>query len=146
MLREFLKQKFKQDWLDKAEIRKTDDEKGITVSHGLKSLLISLNKERTSATVSYRGKKYYEFIIRVGFGQDTVEVPIAALEEFYVKIFQLSIRVRIQELIFSLISNYGFASAAIEILSQDPKFKRALTDTKSEFDKRYHLLKPRKKI
>jgi hypothetical protein len=130
MLREFLKQIFKRDWLDKAEIRKTYDEKGIAVSHGSESLLISLNKERTSATVSYRGKKYYEFIIRPGFGQYTLEVPIAALEEFYVKIFQLSIQARIQELIFSLISSYGVASDAIKILSQDPKFKQALTDTK----------------
>jgi hypothetical protein len=146
MLREFLKQKFKLNWLDKAEIRKTDDENGITVSHGLESLLISLNKERTSATLSYKGKKCYEFIVRAGFDQYVVEVPIVALEDFYVRIFQISIQARIQELIFSLISNYGLASAAIEILSQDPKFKQALTDTKSEFDKRYHLLKPRKKI
>jgi hypothetical protein len=73
-------------------------------------------------------------------------VPIAALEEFYVRIFQMSIHARIQELIFSLMSSYGVASAAIRILSQDPKFKQALKDTKNQFDKRYNLLKPRKKI
>lgn len=146
VLRDFLKQKFKLDWIDKAEIRKSDDENGITVSHGLESLLISLNKERTSATVSYRGKKYYEFIVRAGLGQYTVEVPIAAIEEFHVRIFQMSIQARIQELIFSLISSYGVASAAIRILSQDPKFKQALKDTKNQFDKRYYLLKPKKKI
>jgi hypothetical protein len=149
VLRYFLKQRFKWNWLDKAEIRKTEDGNSTSVSYGLNSLLISLNKEKTKATLSLRGKKQLEFIVRESKVW-TFEVPIISLEEIHMRILQTSIRTRVQQLIFSLLSSYdpehGSISAAIRILSQDKRFMVALRDTKDQFDKRYNLLKPRKKI
>lgn len=148
VLRYFLKQRLRSNWLDKAEIRKTEDQNSIIVSYGLNSLLISLNKEKTKATLSFRGKKQLEFIVRESEVW-TFEVPIISLEEIHMRIFQTSLHTRVQQLIFSLLSNYdperGSISAAIRILSQDKRFMKALRETKDQFDKRYNMLKPRKK-
>jgi hypothetical protein len=56
-LRDFLKQKFSFDWLGKSTVEKTGDGNGIRITVGLKTMLLSLNKEKTKAVLSYRGKK-----------------------------------------------------------------------------------------
>ncbi|MDP9289187.1 MAG: hypothetical protein M3P08_13455 [Thermoproteota archaeon] len=149
VLRYFLKQRFKWNWLDNAEIRKTEDGNSISVSYGLNSLLISLNKEKTKATLSFRGKKQLEFIVKESKVW-TFEVLIISLEEIHMRIFQTSIHTYVQQLIFSLLSNYGpergSISAAIQFLYQDKRFMVALRETKDQFDKRYSLLKSRIKI
>ena len=65
------------------------------------------------------------------------------------RIFQTVLHTRVQQLIFSLLSNYdperGSIFAAIRILSQDKRFMKALRETKDQFDKRYNFLKPTKK-
>lgn len=147
-VRYFLKQRFKWNWLDKAEIRKTEGGNSISVSYGLNSLLISLNKEKTKAALSFREKKQLEFIVRESRVW-TFEDPIISLEEIHMRIFQISLHTRVQQLIFSLLSNYGpehsSISAALRILSEDKRFMKALRETKEQFDKRNNLLKSTKK-
>jgi hypothetical protein len=63
-LRNFLKQKFNWNWLDNAEIKKTQYGDGIEASYELKRILISIDKKRSKATLSFRGKKEYEFVVR----------------------------------------------------------------------------------
>jgi hypothetical protein len=141
-LRNFLKQKFNWNWLDNAAIKKTEDGNGITISYELKSLLISMDKKRRKATLKFRGKKEYEFIVREATGQFIVEVPTIPLELQYILNFLISNQIRIPEFVVSLISNYGPYSptAAFEILGQDKRFTEALKKTKNLFDKRYNLL------
>jgi hypothetical protein len=62
-LRDFLKQRFGFDWLKKSTVKKAEDGNGILVTFGLNTMLLFLNKERTRATLSHRGKKIYEFIV-----------------------------------------------------------------------------------
>ena len=138
-LRNFLRQELKWDWLEKAEIRKTGDESGITVRYELNTVLITINKEKTKATVSYRGKKYYEFIVRAQADQYTVEVPVASLEDIHMGIFQRFIHARVQELIFSVTNSYKARSAVTRILSKDRSFKKILKDTQQEFKRNCSL-------
>jgi hypothetical protein len=57
-------------------------------------------------------------------GQYMVEVPVASLQDTHMKLFELYIHTQVQELIFSMISSYYARSAATNILSQDPLFKK----------------------
>ena len=54
----------KWGWLHKALITKAYDGNRIIVSSGSKSILIILDQEKTKATLTFRGKKLYKFIVR----------------------------------------------------------------------------------
>ena len=63
-LRLFLREKFGWNWVEKAEINKTENFEVITISYGLNKALIRLDKERRNAILSFKGQKKYEFILR----------------------------------------------------------------------------------
>jgi hypothetical protein len=138
-LRSFLKIRLKRNWVDNAEVNKTDDGNSIKVSSGLNSLLITLSEDKTIATLSVRGKKL-EFDVK-GSNVWASEVPPISLEEIHMRFFEGFLQMRVQQFIFSLLSNYGpergSVSAAIRILSQDSKFMQALKEMKNQFEKRY---------
>lgn len=146
-LRNFLKQKFKWNWLDSAEIKKTEDRNGITISYELNSMLISIDKKNRKATLSFRGRKKYEFIIRKSIDQFIVEVPTIPLELHYILNFLISNQRHIPEFVVSLISNYAPYSLAptFKILGQDERFTEALKKTKNQFDRRYNLITEKRK-
>jgi len=143
-LRDFLKQKFGWKWLEDATIRKTENENGIIISYELKSALISINKQREEAILSFRGKTEYEFIVRgdADFDQYTIYVPTVPIEEPNFVFFVVSNQKRISEVIFSLISNYSsnYLMPATEILGKDKRFIQALKKTKDQFDRSYDLV------
>ncbi|HVI20500.1 MAG TPA: hypothetical protein VM660_00390, partial [Bacillus sp. (in: firmicutes)] len=56
-LRSFLKQKFNWVWVEKAEIRKTENVEGVTISSGSMTALISIDKDNRKAVLSHRGSK-----------------------------------------------------------------------------------------
>jgi hypothetical protein len=175
----FLKEKFKWNWVDNAEINKTEDGNSIKISHGSDSALITLSEDKTNATLKYRGPKPLEFDVK-GSHIWTSELPALAIaniksstngygnfksnlvntairnyvnqhtsvEKTYMESFMISLHMRVQQLIFSILSNHGpelgYKSAAIRILSHDSKFMQALKETQDQSEKRYNLFVERK--
>ena len=91
-LRNFLKKKFEWGWVEKAEIKKTPDGNSIEVSYELKRILISIDKKRKKATLSFGGRKQYEFVVReLTNDQFAVNAVLTErLEEWYLKMFLIS--------------------------------------------------------
>jgi hypothetical protein len=152
-LRTFLKQRFNLDWLERSNIRKTEDRNGILIAFGSNTMLLSLNKEKTKAILSYRGKKVYEFIINelpsrdVSTNESMLVVYVdeyfwpptkrfikRSLVEVYLETFRISLQVRIMMLVFSLSLTYRAKSPTIEILAKDKCFLKQLVMTKLHFE------------
>ena len=148
MLRTFLKQKFQWAWVELAKVRKAED--AISLSDGENSALISLNRGRTKAILTLRGKNKYEFIVRDGDSDE----PIIYVDEFLIgnkyiplsvkemdlKIFQFYCQTRAFDLIHSIISIFiGRSSALVDILAKDERFVQALEKTKEHFNNMYKL-------
>jgi hypothetical protein len=157
ILRSFLKQKYKWNWVDNAKVSKTRDGNTIKISDGLNSVLIKLNSVlKTKAALVFNRKKVpeviYEFVVQ---GSDVYTSqpyrsylrtldpsrlpPPISPEEDYMESFLYFLLIRAQQLIFSILSNYvepGY-SAAMRILRHDPKFMQVLKETKNEFEKKY---------
>ena len=140
-LRNFLKQKFNWNWLDNAEIKKTPDGNSIEVSYELKRILISIDKKRRRASLSFIGRKEYEFVVReLTNDQFAVDAVLTELvEEWYLKMFLISHMASIPKFIVSLISDYNpkYLFPTLEVLGQDERFVQALRKTKDQFDRRY---------
>lgn len=139
----FLKQKLGWDWLDHAVIKKPD-ENHITVSYESNSMLITIDKRRRNATLSFRGTKQYEFVVRE-LTNDQFAVDVVCSEPLqvpYTKMFLISLVTSIPRFIMSLISHYNpsYLSPVMEILGQDEQFVQALQKTKRDFDMRYKLI------
>ena len=144
-LRAFLINEFKWHWVDRAEIKKTEDGNGITITYGLKSALISTDKIRKKAILSFRGKKKEpEFIIRdLGTDNFAIDIPTQPLEETYLRSFLISHIVRIPNFIISLIPLYGTPDNIppfIEILAQDKRFTQILRKVNNKFDEKCNLI------
>lgn len=148
-LRRFMAAKFPWDWLEKAEIRKTENLESITITYGMNSALIKLNNERTGAILTNKGKELYHFMVRCVGNQtiiDTDEFPmpgkgtvrISLIEEHLITFIAFQ-QARIIELILSLFSVYGASSAAIGVLTDDENFPGALVKAKKHFDQRYNI-------
>ena len=161
-LRDFLIRKFKSrwDWLRKADINKTSTG-NITVSYRSNAILISLDQDNKRATLTYRGKKVYEFIVNeIMTGDRNVDnrlenMLIAYVDEFeiqpwkgylklplfkvYLEHFKLLLQLRIMELVFSLSLIYWEKSPAVDVLATDGNFIKQLNMTKSHFEKWYNF-------
>ena len=139
----FLIQKFGWDWLNNAAIKKPD-EKHITVSYESNSMLITIDRSRRNATLSFRGRKQYEFVVRE-LTNDQFAVDVVCSEPLqipYTKMFLISHVTSIPRFIMSLMSHYNpsYLSPVMETLGQDERFIQALKKTKRDFDMRYKLI------
>lgn len=135
---DFLKQKFDVDWLEKAEIIKSDDHNTIRISRGSKSIKIKLNDEKDKAILIINRKKEYEFT----FLSRTLEVLYRGqpTKEFEANSLPLSIKSLAANLVFALALE-GFAiESDIKVLAQDKKFMRLLSDNKQKFDDSYQKI------
>jgi hypothetical protein len=140
-LRKYLKRQFDWKWVTTANIV-LPDQCNLEISGLGHHALISLNVHKSSATLRLNGKEVFEFIIRKTDKMIIIEAPTKQrLDRLYLQTFSISLRIRVQELIFSTLSAYGtyFAAPALQILGRDEKFRRSLKDTKEEFNKRYKL-------
>ena len=138
-LRSFLKERFEWHWTERAKIKKTEDGNGISVSYGLKSALISIDKKGRRANLSFKGKKVYPFILReLNSNMFVVEVPTEPIEETYIRNFLVLHVIRIPDFIISLIPLYGrtthYISSTTKILAQDKRFTQILRKVKNKFD------------
>jgi hypothetical protein len=149
-LRQFLKKRFHLDWLEKAEIKKSENLESITISYGMNSALIKLNNERTEAILTNKGTELYHFIVRRVGNQTIIDIdeflmpgkesPVRiSLIETYLIPFIIFQQARIIDLIFSLFSAYGASSAATQVLAEDENFQEALEKTKRHFEQRYNI-------
>jgi hypothetical protein len=143
----FLKQKLGWDWLNNAAIKKPD-ENHITVSYESNSMLITIDRRRRNATLSFRGRKEYEFFVRE-LTNEQFAVDVVCLEPLqvpYTKMFLISHVTRIPRFIMSLMSHYNpsYLSPVMEKLVQDEQFVHALKKTKRDFDMRYKLIVDRR--
>ena len=135
---DFLKQKFDIDWLEKAEIIKSDDRNTIRISRGRKSIMIKLNDKKDKAILTINRKKEYEFT----FLTQTYEVLYRGqpIKEFEANSLPLSIKSLVANLVLALALE-GFAiESDIKALAQDKKFMRILSDNKQKFDDSYQKL------
>jgi hypothetical protein len=148
-LRNFLKKRFSFDWVEKSNISKSEDENEIRITFGMNMILLSLNKERTKAILSYRGRKLYEFIINelpstetsmaVVYTDEFLWPPAKTfvkrpLIEVYLENFRILLQTHIIMLIFSLSLNYRVKSPTIEILANDKCFQKQLEMARHHFE------------
>jgi hypothetical protein len=146
ILRSFLKQKYKWNWVDNARVSKTRDGNRIKVSDELNSVRITLTQSKTKAILFFKKEELLEFVVQ---GSDVYTSqpyrsylrtldpsrlpPPISPEEDYMESFLYFLHIRAQQLIFSILSNYvepGY-SAAMQILRHDPKFMQVLKETKN---------------
>jgi hypothetical protein len=139
----FLNEKFGWKWVSNARITKTEEGNGMAISYGMNTALISIDKKSRRASLSFRGKKIYEFVIKeLGTENFILEIPTQPLEEVYLRSFLISHVLRIPNFILSLIPLYGSADNVppfLEILAQDKRFGQALGKVKRKFDETFEL-------
>lgn len=133
-LRQFLLGMLPWDWLEKAEIKKTENAASITITYGKNTALIKLDNERNKVILTSKGKTFYHFILRRGIDdQIIIDVddfvlprngPVRmALTQIHLIPFIAFQQARLIDLIFSLFSAYGAASAATRALAEDKNFR-----------------------
>ena len=135
---DFLKQKFDVDWLEKAEIIKSDDHNAIRISRGSKSIMIKLDDKKDKAILTINRKNKYEFT----FLPRTYGVLYRgqSIKEFEANSLPLSIKSLVANLVFALALE-GFAiESDIKALAQDKKFMGLLNDNKQKLDQSYQKL------
>lgn len=144
-LRSFLKQKFNWVWVEKAEIRKTENMKGITISSGSMTALISIDKDNRKAVLSHRGLRKYGFVVReLADDQFAVDAVVdERLEDWYMKTFVIyHIAAYMTKFIISLVPFYGMdlVTPTLKILGQDKRFTSTLNRIKNQFDRSFDLI------
>jgi hypothetical protein len=96
--------------VEKAEIRKTENMEGLTISSGSVIVLISIDKNNKKAVLSHRGSKKYEFVVReLADDQFAVDAVLdERLEDWYVRTFVIyHIAAYMTKFIISLVPFYG---------------------------------------
>ena len=153
-LRSFLKQKLKRDWVDNAKVSKTRARNRIKISDGLNSVFITMNLSKTKAALVSKRKKVpeviYEFVVDGSYvctcepyrsylrrlDPSRLPPPIS-VEESCMTRFHSFLTMRIQQLVYSIQSNYvepGY-SAAMQILRHDARFMQVRKETQDQFDR-----------
>lgn len=116
----------------------------ITVSYELNSILITINRKGRKATLSFRGRKEHEFVIRELLdGQFAVDIVLGEpVQLAHMKMFLISHITDISKFITSLISHYnpGYLFPTIKILRQDERFVQACRKAKRDTDSKYKLI------
>jgi hypothetical protein len=136
-LTDFLKERFKVNWLQNAKIIKFPDGNTIKISHGSESLLITLNDKRNKAIMTINRENVYEFT----FSQ-YLEVLYRgqSIKEFEANSFSFSIKSLVANLVFALALGVLAVESDIKALAQDEKFMGLLYDNKQKFDHNYQKL------
>jgi hypothetical protein len=140
----FLAEKLGLDWLDKADIQKSDRVLEIKGT-GPHSVLVSLSTEGKKATVSYMKEEielplskqiavpqapYYKLI---------VHKPRQFIGKTHMNNFMATCTKRVQRLILSIVLDDAIGRDIRKILVQDESFQQILDDTKNQFDEGYKL-------
>ena len=94
--------------------------------------------------VSYKDKKLVELPVAESFDkkfspQLIVQQKPRQLDETYMKDFIGSRSKRVQQLIFSIVSDDSIGPDIRRILTQDDTFRQILHDAKNQFDQGYNL-------
>lgn len=131
--------------MEKAEIRKTENMEGLTISSGSMIALISIDKNNKKAVLSHRGSKKYEFVVReLADDQFAVDAVLdERLEDWYVRTFVIyHIAAYMTKFIISLVPFYGMdlVTPTLKILGQDRRFTNALKRIKNRFDRSFDLI------
>lgn len=131
--------------MEKAEIRKTENMEGVTISSGSMTALISLDKDNRKAVLSHRGSKKYEFVVReLADDQFSVDAVLdEQLEDWHMKMFiNYHIAAYMTKFIISLVPLYGIhlVSPTMRVLGRDKKFTKALKKIKFRFDRSFDLI------
>jgi len=132
-------------WVEKAEIRKTENMEGLTISSGSMIALISIDKNNKKAVLSHRGSKKYEFVVReLADDQFAVDAVLdERLEDWYVRTFVIyHIAAYMTKFIISLVPFYGMdlVTPTLKILGQDRRFTNALKRIKNRCDRSFDLI------
>ena len=138
-LRNFLKRRFKLDWLNKAkDIKKIENDTALLISYKSDSILIKLDDNKTKATLKINREKKFEFIVNF-WTKDffIITAPVTPISEYAQNILLLTVRQRIPSFIFNLASDAVPTSSEFQSLSRDEKFLQILETTKKRFDKQY---------
>lgn len=132
------------NWVDNAEISKTEDGNSVKVTYQLKTALITLNPDKRIAILRFKGEPLLEFVVEASHlwtSEPHGGLPTMSVGVLNMGFFKEFLHMRAQQLIFSMLSNYGpelgYLSASIRILSHDSVFMQGLKETKNEFEKRY---------
>ncbi len=144
----FLAQRFGLDWLDKADIQKSNSRVLEIKGAGPRSVLIRLSNDRKKATVSYI-KEEIELPVteRMAVRLNEPNAPYyklivqkpRQLDETYINDFIVACSRRVQQLILSIVSDNSTEPDTRRILAQDESFRQVLHDTKNQFDQGYTL-------
>ncbi|HET7392046.1 MAG TPA: hypothetical protein VFJ51_14605 [Nitrososphaeraceae archaeon] len=138
----FLRQRFNLNWLDKADIKKFEDDNTIRIRYRSNSLSIILNDKKTSAELRINHKKVYEFVVNRLFDDWlSIGAPCETVKETYTKSFEGMVNSLVSNLIVTLalgaIPGHGIG---FEALAQDNRFMRLLGETENTFRKQYDEL------
>jgi hypothetical protein len=143
-LSDFLTQKFGWSWLRNADILKRNS-KVIEVRDDTHSVLINLSDDRKKATVTHKRRKEFELPVSELFNELMVQKPRRQLDETYLENFAVSHRERVQQLIFSTISDHSVELDTIRMLAQDEILWGIIKDTRNKFEQRFKLLEEGKR-
>jgi hypothetical protein len=134
-LRRFLKAKLHLEWIDEVKkVQKLGNNGTIRIAHGSKSLLISLNESNSRATMTIRGEKMYELIVKPDIhGSLLIFDPIEPFEKTEAHLLALNIHQHIPAFVFNLVVGAVDGSPDLRIISQDKILMDALRKTKKDF-------------
>jgi Fe2+ or Zn2+ uptake regulation protein len=146
-LRNFLKIRFRWNWINRAVIRRVENL--IEISYLQHHAIIRTNPKQTKAELVVKGKSIYQFTTKNLTNTVAVytdEFAIEGLKPFKKTVLETILlqfiifqQTRILEFISSLFLIYGVKSPTTEILSKDRKFIHSVKKMKKHFDKVYGI-------
>ena len=99
ILREFLTKKFGYDWVESANIEKTDSGNTIEVSTQEDSLILCLNDEKTEVILKIEGVRTYEFMAKMKKSELTIYDQPQPKEENDAEVLQIDERTQLNKVI-----------------------------------------------
>ena len=134
MSRVFLKREFGINWVEYANIKKTDDNSTITISNGDDHTLIKSDED-----IILNGRRMGGFLLYSGSGKLYIDRLAENERVFIAESLEIEVRLLAVNLISMLTLTLGL-EPDFEILSQDKKFMQSLQYAKRKIDQKYDKL------
>lgn len=144
-LGEYLKRELKLNWLDRAEIRKFEDDKNLNISSGNNSVLISLSENKRTAILKINRKQVKKLNVTLLPLKDgslfvwTINVPDISMHQYATLFLSASTKQLASQLVFGIVSK-GLIESDIKALASDKKFTKLVRSTQKDFNKACKLI------
>jgi hypothetical protein len=141
----YLNREFKLSWLNRAEIRKFEDDRNLKISSGSNSVLISLSENKRTAILKVNRKEVKKLnVVHLPLKDGrlvawSINVPDITMDEYATRLLSEGIKLLASQLVFGIISK-GLIESDIKAMTSDKKFIKLVRRTQEDFNNACKLI------